>query len=120
MNTKSLIAIAALAIVASTAARADEITIDNTPFQSVRTRAEVQAELAQFNQAGVDPWSFDYDQLAQFKSVKTREAVQAEYLAERDLVAALMGEDSGSAYFARVAAARRVGTTLAGTLVNGQ
>ncbi len=44
MNSKAILAIAAFAAIASTAARADDITVDNTQFQSSRTRAEVMAE----------------------------------------------------------------------------
>ena len=86
----------------------------------MRTRAEVQAELAQFKQAGVNPWSISYNKLAGFQSTRTRAQVQAEYVAERNQVAALNAEDSGSAYLAQAAASRKVGTTLAGTPVNAQ
>ncbi|HSI54085.1 MAG: DUF4148 domain-containing protein [Ramlibacter sp.] len=44
MNSKAILAIAAFAAIASTGARADDITVDNTQFQSSRTRAEVVAE----------------------------------------------------------------------------
>jgi hypothetical protein len=117
MNSKTILAVAAFAALASAGARADDITIDNTPFNSSRTRAEVQAELAQFQQAGVNPWSIRYNQLAGFKSAKSRAQVQAEYIAERDQVAVMTAEDSGSSYLTQVAA-RQVGTTLAGTPVN--
>ena len=120
MNSKTILAVAAFAALASAGARADDITIDNTPFNSSRTRAEVQAELAQFQQAGVNPWSIRYNQLAGFQSTKSRAQVQAEYVTERNQVAALTSEDSGSAYLTQVAASRQVGTTLAGTPVNGQ
>jgi hypothetical protein len=46
MNSKAILAIAAFAAIASTAARADDITVESTPFQSSRSRAEVQAEAA--------------------------------------------------------------------------
>jgi len=120
MNSKALFAVAAFAAFASAAVRADDITIDKTPFQSTRTRAEVQAELAQYKQSGVNPWSISYNQLAGFHSTKTRAEVQAEYRAERDQVAAMNGEDSGSAYLAQLAASHSVGTTLAGTPANAQ
>jgi hypothetical protein len=120
MNSKTLLAVAAFAAIASSAARADDITIDTTPFHSTRTRAEVQAELFQYKKAGVNPWSISYNQLSQFKSAKTREQVQAEYRAEREAVAAMTAEDSGSAYLTQLAAARNVGTTLAGTPANAQ
>lgn len=118
MNSKALLALAAVAALATGAARADDITIDNTPFQSVRTRAEVQAELGQFQKAGVSPWSIRYNPLAKFQSQQTRAQVQAEYRAERDQVAAMTAEDSGSAYLTRLASAPRVSETLAGTPVN--
>jgi hypothetical protein len=120
MNSKTLLAVAAFAAIASTAARADDISIDTTPFQSTRTRAEVQAELFQYKKAGVNPWSNRYNPLAQFNSTKSREQVQAEYRADREAVAALNGEDSGSAYLSHVAGTRTVGTTLAGTPLNAQ
>lgn len=41
------------------------------------------------------------------RSVRTRAQVRAEYLRHREFVAALTGEDSGSAYLTRVAARQR-------------
>jgi hypothetical protein len=121
MNSKALFAVAAFAAFASAAARADDITIDNTPFQSARTRAEAQAELGQYKKAGVNPWSTYYNQLAGFHSTKTRAEVQAEYRAERDQVAIMNREDSGSAYLTHLAGVHnKVGTTLAGTPASGQ
>ena len=51
MQVKQLIALSALAL-AGTAALADDITIDNTPFVSTRTRAEVKADVAQARAQG--------------------------------------------------------------------
>jgi hypothetical protein len=112
-----LVAVAALA----GNAFADDITIDTTPFHGARTRAEVQAELAQYKASGVNPWSTQYNPLRQFRSTTTRAEVTAGYLAARAEVAALTGEDSGSAYLAQ-ASGRRVnlGTTLAGRPANAQ
>jgi len=104
MNTKSFLAIAAFATLAAGAARADDITVDTTPFQSQRTRAEVQAELAQYKQAGVNPWSMTYDPLKSFHSTTTREEVRNAYIADRSQVAALNGEDAGSVYLTKLAA----------------
>jgi hypothetical protein len=120
MNSKAILAVAAFAALASAGARADDITVDNTPFNSVKTRAEVQAELSQFQKAGVNPWSIRYNQLAGFKSTTTRAQVQAEYIADRDQVAVMTAEDSGSSYLSNVAALRQVGTTLAGSPVNAR
>jgi hypothetical protein len=94
----TVLAIAAAGI--TTNALADDITIDTNPFTSTATRAQVQAELKQFQAAGVNPWAQDYNQLADFHGSKTRAQVQAEYIASRDRVAAFTSEDSGSAYLA--------------------
>ena len=116
------IATLAVALAAATAgtAFADDITIDTTPFNSTKTRAEVQAELSQFKKAGVNPWSIQYNQLAGFQSTRTVAQVRAEYMADRGEVAALNAEDSGSAYLANVASSARVNTNvnLAGTPAN--
>jgi hypothetical protein len=69
-------------------------------FQSEKSRAEVQAELAQYKKTGVNVYSIAYNPLTSFQSGKTRAEVKAEYIAHRDAVSALHGEDSGSAYLA--------------------
>ncbi|WP_298933376.1 DUF4148 domain-containing protein [uncultured Ramlibacter sp.] len=117
MNRK----IATLALIAFAAAGnafADDITVDTTPFNATKTRAQVQAELAQFKK-GPNVWSIQYNPLAKFQSATTRDQVTAAYIADRDQVAALTGEDSGSAW---LAANRAVNdsTRLAGrAAVNG-
>ena len=94
----------AIALVLATAAAgnafADDITVETTPFVSTMTRAEVQADMQQARSSGVDPWAQDYDQLAGFRSERTRADVTAEYTAERASVSALNGEDSGSVLLA--------------------
>jgi hypothetical protein len=92
------LAAALIAVAAASSALADDITVDTTPFVSSRSRAEVQAELQQSRQSGVDVWAQDYDQLAAFHSSKSRAEVTAEYLQSRDQAAALVAEDSGSAW----------------------
>jgi hypothetical protein len=77
-------------------------------FNGAKTRAEVQAELAQYKQAGVNPWSTQYNPLNSFRGAKTRAQVTGEYLASRDAVAAFTSEDSGSTY---LAARKPVATT---------
>ena len=72
-------------------------------FVSAKTRAEVQTELAEYQKAGVNPWSTSYNPLKSFRSAKTRTEVTAEYLASRDEVHAFTSEDSGSEWL-RVAA----------------
>jgi hypothetical protein len=121
MNSRNI----ATALVVATAAFAgtafaDDITVDNTPFVSSKSRAEVQADLAQFKQAGTSPWSIQYNPLRTFKSGTTRAEVTAQYVNSRDAVAALNSEDSGSAYLAHYRV-RNTGTTLAGQpLTNAQ
>jgi hypothetical protein len=99
---------------------ADDITIDTTPFASTATRAEVQAELEGFKQSGVNPWTNRYNPLAQFSSQRSRAAVTAEYIQARDQVAAVNGEDSGSAYLAARDSETDVATSVAGQPRNPQ
>lgn len=122
-NLASILALAStaaitvtLAAVAPGDAQADDITIDNTAFTSSRTRADIRAELLGQRTA----WKMDAGELAMqqnylppIKSVSTREQVKAEYKASRESVRRLLGEDSGSSYFAGSALARDVtaGTT---------
>jgi hypothetical protein len=98
-NLSLSLALAACAFIGN--AYADDITNDPFPFVSTRTRAEVQAEMKEFRASGVNPWADDYNQLAQFRGEKSRAEVTAEYMKERDRVAAFNGEDSGSMYLAR-------------------
>jgi hypothetical protein len=118
MNRKTFVA--ALVLIASAgSALADDITIDSTRFVSGKSRAEVQAELQQFQRAGVNPWAQDYNPLQSFASGKTRAQVSAGYLASRTEVAALSGEDSGAAWLAARASAVAA-PVLAGQPVNAQ
>ncbi|MBG9389016.1 DUF4148 domain-containing protein [Caenimonas aquaedulcis] len=118
-NIASALVIATAAFAGT--AFADDITIDHTPFNSTRTRAEVQAELAQYKTNGVNVWSTQYNPLKTFKSGLTRQQVVAQYVASRDEVAALNSEDSGSAYFAQATGRGfNRGTQLAGTPTNAQ
>jgi hypothetical protein len=96
-------AVLAFAAIASGNAYADDITIDNTPFVSSKSRAEVQAEV--IGQSGLlsnasSEWSLQMNGPAQPNSAYTREAAQAEYIASRDEVNARNAEDGGSSYFA--------------------
>lgn len=95
--------VAAAAIAASlvsTSAYAESPTIDSTPFVSTRTRAEVQAEL-KTPFIGGNPWSSRYDMFAR-SSALTTEQVRGAYKMSREEVNALTGEDSGSAFLARL------------------
>lgn len=103
--TRTLIAAAALSIAAIGLAQADEADGSQnclcTQVTSMKSRAEVKAELAQYRQDGANPWSISYDPLAGFQSTTTRAQVTAEYLAHRDQAAAMTSEDSGSVYVAQ-------------------
>jgi hypothetical protein len=98
-NIASAVVLAAAALAGN--AFADDITIDPAGFTASRGRAEVQAELAQFKQSGVNPWSIAHNPLRGFQAGKTRAQVEGEYLAARDEVAAMTREDSGSGLIAR-------------------
>lgn len=95
--------------------RAETPTVVNESFVSTRTRAEVVAELAEYKKAGVNPWGASYNPLRQFRSVTAREAVAAAFIASRDEVKALHGEDSGSVYLARARTPQAETQWLAGT-----
>jgi hypothetical protein len=71
---------------------------DASPFVSAVSRTQVQSEQAQYAASGVNHWAQNFDQLAGFRSVKTRAQVSAEYVQSRDETAALTAEDSGSAW----------------------
>ena len=90
--------IAAIALVAASSAFAESPIVDNTPFVAGKSRAEVQAELQQYQASRVNPWSTSFNQLRGFQGTSTRAQVTAGFLQSRDQTAALTGEDSGSAY----------------------
>lgn len=92
----------ALAALASGNAYADDITMDTTPFVGTKSRSEVQAETLgqpQLLRAGASEWSLQFNDVPQVKSTYTSEQAKAEFKVSRDLVRALNGEDSGSAFF---------------------
>lgn len=101
MNAIARIAAVTLSLAAAGSAFADDITIDTTVHQSLKSRAQVAQELAQFKQ-GVNPWASSYNLFAQHKSTRDRAAVVAETRAAiaSGEIAAFAGEDSGSAYLA--------------------
>lgn len=91
-------AIAAAAAITSGKANADDITVDDSPFVSTRGRAEVRAEL--MNKGGFTEWALQLND-SPFKSSSIKGQARADYLAARDEVRALNGEDSGSVYLGR-------------------
>lgn len=100
MNRKTALALV-IASAACARAFADDPTVDPTPFISTAHRADVVAQMQAFRQSGIDPWADGYNPIAQFRGTRTRDDVTREYIASRDLVSALNGEDSGSMYLAR-------------------
>lgn len=118
MNAKLLLPI--VAFVAAGAAHAETPTVVTDNFVSTKTRAEVQADLAAYKKAGVNPWSTQYNPLRTFVSNANRADVTAAYISARDEVAAVNGEDSGAAYFAQGGHRGATSTTLAGTPQNAQ
>lgn len=96
MNFKSISAIALVAAFAGNAF-AETPGTDHS-FVPVKSRAEVQADLAQYQKSGVNTYSIRYNPVAGFRSAASRDAVTAAYVAARDEVAAITSEDGGSAY----------------------
>ena len=91
----------ALAALASSNAYADDITVDNTPFVSSKTRAEVQAEvIGQDMTIASSEWAGQMNEPRRTMSYLTRAQSTAEFLSARREVSALNAEDSGSSYFA--------------------
>jgi len=68
---------------------------------STQTRAQTQVELAQYKQAGVNPWSISYNPLKDFHSSRSRDEVQQEAAVSRDEARAMDSEDSGAAWLAQ-------------------
>ena len=88
------LALVAAAVIASAPAYADDITVEQSPFVSSRTREEVSAEL-KVPYPGGNPWSSAYN-MFQGRSTTSSEQVQGDYIKARDEANALHGEDSGS------------------------
>ena len=113
--------LAALALVAVSAAFADDITPDNNrDVPSLKSREQVAAERnAALRDGSSKVWSTTYNQLAVTKSVKTRGAVLAELRAAQadGSLNAFNGEDSGAFALARANdRALKTGTTIAGNV----
>jgi hypothetical protein len=120
MNRKLATALFTLAAVAGGNAFAESPLAGGADhFAGGKTRAEVQAELQAYKQAGVNPWSTSYNPLRGFTSAKSRAQVAGEYISARDQVAAFTSEDSGSAWL-QAAQRNTLSDTLAGTPRNAQ
>ena len=116
MNRSRLALAAALSIAAfaATAETPDPSGQFATGASGQLTRAAVHSQLVQARQAGENPWATSYNPLKSFRSDRSRAEVQADYVANRDRVAAFTREDSGAAYLA----ANR--TTVAAPVLAGQ
>ena len=114
-------AIAALSLVAAVAAHAESPTLDSSASQSwseTKTREQVYAELLQARADGTTRvWSISYNPLRVAKSLKTRDEVRGEVLAQRAAENGnpLVGEDSGSFYLAQQKPAREAAPLWAQT-----
>ena len=93
------LALLAVAAITCAPAYADDITVEQSPFVSSRTRDEVSAEL-KTPYPGGNPWSGAYD-MFQARSTATSEQIQGEYVVTRDRANAFQGEDSGSAHLSK-------------------
>ena len=113
MQAKSALSVLILAAGFAGSAFAEGPIYPNDPFVATKTRAEVQAELFAYQRGGVNPWAQDYNPLHQFASNTSRQAVTAQYLAARDEVKALTGEDSGSMYLAQARSRNLPATVIA-------
>lgn len=108
-------AVAAVTIVTNDA-RADDITIDTTPFVSTADKAQVRAEARE----RLSNWKYGYNESDNYNEVPvvrsglTAAQVRAEYLSSRPEVAELNREDSGSMYFAKVKPGSLPRTTVMG------
>jgi peptidoglycan/xylan/chitin deacetylase (PgdA/CDA1 family) len=90
-----------------------ETPMTDITFKATMTRDQVQAELQRYRSAGVDILADGYDHLREFRSTRTRAEVLADFMAARDMVTALNGEDSGARYLTRRQMPRKVGPQLA-------
>jgi phage tail sheath gpL-like len=103
MNRNFALAIVLAASAVAGSAFADDITIDPARPVSTVTRSETIAQLAGARSAA-DLWTDEYNLLVGLTTTsKTRAEVTAEYIADRDEVAAFTREDSGSSYMAQKA-----------------
>lgn len=119
MNRTLFVAALSLAAFAAHADDADASGQFAAAVAGKAARTEVQAQLASYKQAGVNPWSTSYNPLKSFQSTRSRAEATAEYLASRDSVAAMTREDSGSSFLAARPATGPV-RHLAGQPVNAQ
>lgn len=117
IRTMAAAAFAVAAIVSGNAYAEGPIIIDDTPFVSTRTRAEVRAEVmgqSERLRVASSEWAMQMNQVPQPNGGYTRAQATAEYIAARDEVNALNAEDSGSSYFAALPRSMGSGVIMAG------
>ena len=95
---------AAPAQMAHTPPRRSPASSKRHELRRVTTQAKAPSDSVAHRNAGVSPRSIDSSQIARARLTRKRSDVRREYIAAREQVAALTGEDSGSAYLARLAA----------------
>lgn len=119
MNKIALSLVAAASLFAAGASFADDITPDDTAQAlSLKSRADVQAELVKARADGsIRVWSTSYNPLTVAKSLRSRDEVRAEAAAANraGYDAQVYGEDSGSFAMNRVPASRVAAPVYAGT-----
>lgn len=111
-------AFASASLIASSPAFAETPTIDTTPFVSTRTRDEVREELmrqAELVRGGAREWAMQQNGPRVLASGFSSAQARQRYIAAREEVSALTGEDSGSMYLARLNARRSAGSVTAGS-----
>lgn len=112
-------AIVALSLVAAVSAHAESPTRDDSAKQvwsQTKTSEQVRSELLQARADGTTKvWSISYNPLQKAQTLKSREQVQAEVLAQRsaDNGNPLVGEDSGSFFLAQKKQSREAARVLA-------
>lgn len=89
--------------------------VQSVGFPAERAKATHQA--APGNSA--NPWSTRFNPVDGFRSQRTRAEVTADYIANRDRVAAFTSQDSGSAYLS-ANRGQQVGSVVAGQPANAQ
>jgi hypothetical protein len=92
-------AAAAALVMASGNAYADDITIDNTPFISKASRAEVRSDFKRSGTSPLTEWNTQQSDPVQSNSSYTSSQARSDYVRSRGEVLSVTSEDSGSSYF---------------------
>jgi hypothetical protein len=122
LNAVAYPAIVALGLMAAVSAHAENPSIDDSATQKwavTKTRAQVQAELAQARADGsMKVWSSNYNPVLVTTYARTRDEVRAEAIAANRANHAgnWYGEDSGSIVLSRQAPAAPAAPIYAGTV----